>query len=240
MLKIAFCDDDQYYIDYMSQMLREILEDMRLEYDIVTFNDGKSLLKDYRKEESYDLMFIDIGMNEMDGITLVKRIREMDEQVILVFLTMLEDRVFETFGYNIFRFITKKSDDAHKKYIFRECIERAKSLKNIYIFNTDEGKLKIKESEIVYFERNLRKFYMMTIRGKYRVIVDNFEQLNKVIESSPSFQMLSRSTLINLRFVDEITKNNEVIARYGNEKEVFAISRGKKRAFYDQFINYLR
>lgn len=241
MINIAFCDDEKYYLKSMSQLMKKELEEMKLEYDMETFEDAKTLLKDYRnREESFDLIFLDIDMKKMDGIALAKRIREMDAQVIIVFLTMMEDRVYDTFGYNVFRFIKKTQDKEQISKVFRECIKHASLLTSTYLFNIPEGIIKVRESDIVYFERNLRKFYINTTKGQHRLLIEKFEQISDILGESNYFQMPNRSTLINMRYVDEIIKNNEVIVRYSDRTEKLLLSRGKKKEFYESFIAYIK
>lgn len=241
MLKVAFCDDEKHYLKSMSNLIKIELEKMKIEYDIETFEDGISFLKDYKKEEeSFDLIFLDIEMQEIDGITLAKRIREMDNEVTIVFLTVMEDRVYDTFGYNVFRFIKKTLDQDQIGKLFRECIQHTILVTSTYLFNLLDGVIKVKESEIVYFERSLRKFYMHTTRGQHRILIDKFEEILEIIGNNKCFQMPNRSILVNMRYVDEINKNNEVIVRYSDKAEALILSRGKRKVFYESFINYIK
>lgn len=241
MIRIAFCDDQNLYLDKMKELIVIELEALNLEYDIETYTSGISLLKDYNKDiEGLDIIFLDIDMPELDGITVAKQIREMNNQVVIVFLTAMENRVYDTFGYNAYRFILKSYDENRIRGLFKECLKYTIGLKASYTFNTPDGILKLAEKEIIYFERNLRKFYIKSTKGVYRIIIDKFEDIIEEIGKNSFFQRPNRSVLVNLRYVDEITKKDEVIVRCGNEEESFPLGRTRKKEFYDSFISYIR
>lgn len=241
MIRIAFCDDQKSYLDKMRGLIVLELDKLNLEYDIEMYDNGNILLKDYNKNiEGLDIIFLDIDMPEIDGITIAKEIREMNSQVVIVFLTMMENRVYDTFGYNAFRFILKSYDEEHIRSLFKECIKHALALKANYMFNTLDGVLRLSEKEIIYFERNLRKFYIKSTKGVYRIIIDKFEDINEKLGNNSFFQRPNRSILVNLRYVDEITKKDEVIIRYKDEVETVTLGRTRKKEFYDSFISYIR
>lgn len=241
MIRIAFCDDQDVYLERMKELIVLELEALSLQYDIETYTSGTSLLKDYNKDiEGLDIIFLDIDMPKLDGISVAKQIREMNNQVVIVFLTMMENRVYDTFGYNAYRFILKSYGEDRIRTLFRECLKHAVGLKASYTFNTPDGILKLAEKEIIYFERNLRKFYIKSTKGTYRIIIDKFEDITEELGENHFFERPNRSVLLNLRYVYEITKKDEVVVRYHDEEEKFPLGRTRKKDFYDSFISYIR
>jgi DNA-binding response OmpR family regulator len=59
-------------------------------FEVYTFNKPSSVLRDFRTG-MYDLIILDIKMPEIDGLTLYKKIREIDNKVHVLFLTALSD-----------------------------------------------------------------------------------------------------------------------------------------------------
>ena len=241
MLRIAFCDDQEHYLKLMCRIAEEVFKEMGIEYDIETFNSGEEFLKNYEKTtEMFDIIFLDIEMPNMDGITLASAIRELDQNTMVVFVTGMEDRVYDAFGYNIFKFIRKSEGDATLKKSFKECIEKVNLERNSYLFNTKEGCLKLKENEIIYFEIELRKFYITTLMGKYRIMVESFKEVMDILKQNNSFVMPNRSTLVNMRYVKSINKGNEVVLFCNTNMYSFFISRNKKQEFNERFMSYIK
>jgi DNA-binding response OmpR family regulator len=59
-------------------------------FEVHTFNKPSSVLRDFRAS-LYDLIILDIKMPEIDGLTLYKKIREIDSKAQVLFLTALSD-----------------------------------------------------------------------------------------------------------------------------------------------------
>ena len=80
-MRIAICDDEELFRKEFKTVLDKQLAE--LDYDIDTFPDG-NLLFDSFCACPYDLVFLDIEMPEMDGITLAKKLRSKSESVFIV------------------------------------------------------------------------------------------------------------------------------------------------------------
>jgi DNA-binding response OmpR family regulator len=59
-------------------------------FEVYAFNKPSSVLRDFRAG-MYDLIILDIMMPEIDGLILYKKIREIDKDVHVLFLTALSD-----------------------------------------------------------------------------------------------------------------------------------------------------
>lgn len=241
MLSIMVCDDEEIYIKDLSKRLQQELKGLDINYDLETFTSSTKLLEEYKqREERPDLLILDIDMPELDGIALTEAIRQMDEEVTIVLITSMEDRVYDAFGYNIYKFIRKGLSAEERNGILRQCIKYVESTKNTYLFNTEKEVLKLRENEIIYFEIQLRKFYMQTIKGRYRVMVTRFEDILEILKGNSNFAMPNRSTLVNMRYIRTITKEQEVLLEYTGNQDKILMGRSKKRAFYSKFVEYIK
>ena len=59
---------------------------MGLRVDTDVFFDGNILLKSIQSGERYGLIFIDIEMEQVDGISAARKIRETDRSVLLIYI----------------------------------------------------------------------------------------------------------------------------------------------------------
>ena len=55
----------------------------------------------------FDLIFMDIYLNELNGIDIVRKIRQMDSKVMIVFLTTSKEYIFEAAPFHFFDYIFK-------------------------------------------------------------------------------------------------------------------------------------
>lgn len=93
MLKIAVCDDSQTDVE----MLEAAFDKLRhyvIDYDV--YFSGKELLEYTALHgEVYHLYIFDIEMPDMNGLELVKEVRERDAKALFVFLTSYTQYVME-------------------------------------------------------------------------------------------------------------------------------------------------
>ena len=87
MFRIAICDDEPHFREQMKEMLMQYMQDSGVYYEIDNFQSGKELLELGIELNQYKIIFLDINMDEMDGIQTAKKIREQNTELFLVFVT---------------------------------------------------------------------------------------------------------------------------------------------------------
>lgn len=89
MLKIAICDDDLGFTGSLETMVLEESRSIGIRVDTNVFSDGKTLLKSIQSGERYGLIFIDIEMEQVDGISAAwKSVRQIVQCCLYIFLDM--------------------------------------------------------------------------------------------------------------------------------------------------------
>jgi DNA-binding NtrC family response regulator len=109
--KILFVDDEPD-ITWLSKTVLE-----RNGFEVQTFESPMSVLENF-KPGSYDLLVIDIKMREMDGFELYDKLRKMDNNINVCFLTAAQEY------YDKYK--------EHYPWVTKECfIAKPISLKNL-------------------------------------------------------------------------------------------------------------
>ena len=70
MLRIAICDDDKRFTGELEKIIIKECNELKTAIETEIFFDGKTLLNDIDMHRRYDIIFIDIEMRQLDGITL--------------------------------------------------------------------------------------------------------------------------------------------------------------------------
>ena len=91
-MRVALVDDTQEE----RQILSAILDEELPQADVFTFTDGESFLKDW-ENNTYDLILLDIYMNEMLGVDVARKVRETDLDVRIVFCTTSNEFASESY-----------------------------------------------------------------------------------------------------------------------------------------------
>ncbi|MBR3307632.1 MAG: response regulator, partial [Lachnospiraceae bacterium] len=115
------------------------------------------LLKAISNGENVDIIFLDINMDDMDGLSVAKRIREIDDDVPIILVTAFMNYAIDGYKVKASRFLIK--DDLDKT--FDECMDdickdiRKKS--KTIAFNCVEGEMRLKASDIILIETSGHK-----------------------------------------------------------------------------------
>lgn len=87
MLRVAICDDDLKFTGQIEALVFHESKKLGIRVETEVFSDGKTLLNSIQNGEHYQLIFIDIEMEQVDGITAARCIREIDRTVLLIYVS---------------------------------------------------------------------------------------------------------------------------------------------------------
>lgn len=73
MFRIAICDDEKIFRDDLKEILIRYMTDRGIMLEIDTFSSGKEFAELGIEMVKYKIVFLDINMDELDGIMTAKR-----------------------------------------------------------------------------------------------------------------------------------------------------------------------
>ena len=117
-MRIAIVDDERRDCAALNEMLAERLSRPAF---IDVYNSGVRFLD---SEMRYDLIFLDIVMEGLDGIETARRLRERDMGCLIVFLTSSSKYAWDAFPVHPFDYLLKPIDKARLARVLDEA-ERA-------------------------------------------------------------------------------------------------------------------
>lgn len=110
-MRTAICEDEKIYADRLSGSLKRYLSSLNEKADIDVFTDGASLSERLGNGECYDVIFLDIQLENSDGMDTAEEIRQYDKAVPIIFVTGLENRAADGYAVNAFDYIVKSDFD---------------------------------------------------------------------------------------------------------------------------------
>jgi len=236
VIKIALCDDNNIFLQELRSFIQEYLVNHYIEGETYIYDSGTNFLKCFEKDKFFfDMFFLDIDMPKIDGIEVAKQIRMYNKNLILIFLTSMEDRVYETFHFNTFRFIRKSCMLAE----IEECLDKAFRLfeneNTLYSFKTKDSIVKLATQDILYFTYFNRHVEVWTIHQHYIINVNKFQDVINQFKDK-NFISIHKGCIINVRYIKVI--NKLFIILDNNQK--LSISRYKVNEVFEAFTNYAR
>lgn len=204
-MRIAVCDDEELFRIEFKSVLDKVL--INAEYDIDTFSGGSSLYEAFLKNP-FDLVFLDIEMPGIDGITLAKRLRVVSENVQIVFLTSHIEYALEGYEVNALRYLVKPVDMNKLSEVLKYIQDKKNNSRQIMIKQEGED-IVIDISDIIYMESMDKNVRIVTSKSEYitRYNISDYEEELK----NSGFLRIHRGYLISLSKVKKIVKNDVVM-----------------------------
>lgn len=210
MISIAICDDDKELTGTVEQCLRKISAEQSMGITCEVFFDGLDLVRAVTEQGmGFDLVYMDIEMADMDGISAALALREAKLPTIIVYMSCHEERMREVFLVEPFRFLLKPIEEAEFRAVFLSAWERIREQTGYYTFSYKKACYRIPFGLITYFESR-RRIIIVHLAGKtvkeedsrqdwfYGKMGDIEEQ---VADLNGRFLRLHQSFLVNFDYI---------------------------------------
>lgn len=117
-MKLAICDDEKRIRDIIAESVKEVSEKIEIEF----YADAKGILS---ASFDSDILFLDIQMPGIDGMGAARMLRSSGKKTVIVFVTALEDQVFNAFDVGAFNYIVKPFTKAKIIEVFKKAVKQA-------------------------------------------------------------------------------------------------------------------
>lgn len=108
MIKVAVCDDEPTMLDYLCENISAEFKRQGMKICLNKYLSGELFLNAH-KSEPFDVVFLDIVMQNMNGFDVAKEMRGIFQKTYIIFVTTESSLVYESFDFQPFYFIPKGS-----------------------------------------------------------------------------------------------------------------------------------
>lgn len=239
MFKIAVCDDEDFFLSEMNQILKNYMDKLSIDYEIEIFSSGTAFLDLESEVKSFHIVFLDILM-KVNGMEVARQIRNISKDIFIVFITATDAYAFEGYKVEAFRYILK-SNSQYKKMLY-ECMDAVFSKIEFFTakkkFHFIEGEKDVCIDRLLYVESRLHKlfFYVMEDSLNKYTLYDTLNELEKEL-AGMDFVRVHQSFLINMKYITSLSKyqvllNDEITiniprARYKYVQKVYTLYKEK-------------
>jgi two-component system response regulator LytT len=216
--RIAICDDEIYYQDELSNLLKTYENESGNKLDICRFSSGEKLLSQY-EETIFHILVLDIEMGGLSGMETAREIRKKDEDVIIIFATSFDNYALGAFEVNALNYLVKPVDYTKLKKVMslataaidfkRDQISARKRYLEVKIKNTD---VYIEITKIKYIEKKRNTSIIRTVDNEY-ACYETLSQLYEKLDVN-KFCYVHQGYIVNFDMIQEVGKNTIVLADY--------------------------
>lgn len=229
MIRIAIVEDERSAMQTLKQYITHHAEEKRLLISVDEFWDGASFLDEYSKQ--FHIIFLDIVMPHLDGMETARRLREMDQDVCLIFITSMEQYAIQGYEVSALDFIVKPVDYDLFSVKLEKAIAHIK-IDECFQVPVANGMRTVRFSQVYFVESSKHYLYIHTasevlkMRGSMRDIRQRFEP--------NGFALSSGSFLVNLSYVEKATKNEAMV-----NGTVIPIARTHRADFWEKMAVHM-
>ena len=166
---------------------------------ILEFLSGDQLISYYNIRQDIDIVFLDIIMDGCNGVEVAEKIRNKDKKINIIFLTSVDQYVYEGYRLKANDYIIKSSSYRRVRETFERIMNDIVDYEKHFILEKNDGGLfKIYYQEIVYIETYGRKTRIITNSGSivsYKTMKQHMEELDN------SFYRCHESFIVNMLYI---------------------------------------
>lgn len=208
MTYIAICDDDILLTGTLETMLFELQEPLRRRFHVDVYVSGRELVQALEQGSSYDIVFLDIEMEGMNGIQTGYSIRSQAANAgpEIIYISSHDQYHIELYPIRPIAFVPKP--------LTRSVVERAVTLAldelqrkaAVFYYQKHQTIMRVWKSDIYYFESMGKKIRMVTNSGvdEFRM---SFAKLLFRLRGDQDYVVVHRSFIVNLNNVSTFTRD---------------------------------
>ena len=218
MFNIAICDDEAWYVQQMTNFVREYLRlHPELSGQIHTFRRGPELLCQAEENGGFDLYLLDIIMPGLNGIQTGQQLRELGNGGEIIYLTTSSDYAIDSYSVRAFFYLLKPIEKERLFAVLDAAFEKLNERRSkALLVTTKDGPRRILLDQILYVERVGRglRYYCsggtvdsLSLRVTFHTAVEQ-------LLADPRFCQCGSSFAFNLQHVAGV-KGQEVLLDNG-------------------------
>ena len=231
MIRVAIVEDDAEVQGVLQEYVRRYTRQYGTEFEVSVFADGVDILDNYRAV--YDIIFLDVEMKHLDGMTTAERIRQMDADVILIFITNMAQYAIRGYSVGALDYVLKPVPYFAFSQQLQKAVEKVSRHARHYLAVPVEGGLRRLDTvQIYYLESEGHRVHFYTEDGEFTApgALKTFEEK---LAACP-FARCNSGYLVNLAQVRGVQQGVVEVGPYELQ-----VSRPKRKSFLAALADYI-
>ena len=201
-MQIAVCDDEKEIRDMFAEKIGQLYP----KADLPLYQSGEELLL---SDNEPDILLLDIKMPGKNGMETARELRKKNKMTIIIFVTALDDFVFQAFDVGAFHYLVKPFDDRKFAEVLQNAIEWSEDRRKLenagrkgempnLVITTGGKHITVNLEDVVYAEVFDRKVILHTMDAD----IEYYGKMKELEEKvGDEFYRTHRSFLVNFSFI---------------------------------------
>ena len=231
MIRIAMVEDEAAVREQLQGYIQRYTSQYGTEFAVTEFSDGVEILDAYRPV--YDIVLLDVEMKHLDGMETARRIRELDRDVVLLFITNMAQYAIKGYAVGALDYVLKPVPYFAFSQQLQKAEEKLRRRARHYLAVPVEGGLRrLDTAQIYYMESEGHRVHFYTEEGEFSApgALKTFEEK---LADLP-FARCNSGYLVNLAQVKRVQQGLAQVGPYELQ-----VSRPKRKSFLAALADYI-
>lgn len=230
-MNLAIVDDNQIQQEIILSTLRTYENEKNTSLEISSYNDGDSFLNAYIPGD-FDLIFMDIYLKDQNGIDIVRKIRQIDSKVLIVFLTTSAEHIFEAAPFHFFDYILKPFEYTQIFHVLDEALQLLPESEPELSFEYRSFDVHFPLSKIQYIYSNNHEVIIHTSNGTQAFRLPFYSVTDHLNDSR--FLQCNRGIVLNMDYIKTMESDYFEMT----DSKCFPIKTKGRKQIREQYIKY--
>lgn len=234
MVRIAIVDNAPVCQTILTGLCRRYETEQGTPLDVTVFDDGDAFVASYTPV--WDVIIIDVDLGGIDGLGVMRRIREVDDAVEVILVSLTDEYAVGGYEINAMSYILKPPSYEVFERAMTRCLEARRASERRTILIMSGGRIRrVRLDEIIYVDSVKHRTILHTMLGNMQIVCSIIRFEERLIELDHAFVRANSGYLVNLAHVTAV-EEHEAIMSNGDR---LPISRPRRTAFKQAFASYV-
>ena len=166
MIRVAIVEDEAAVRDQLMGYVQRYMRQYDAQIEVTMFTDGVEILEEYRPV--YDIIFLDVEMQHLDGMETASRIRALDSDVLLIFITNMAQYAIKGYAVGALDYVLKPVPYfAFSQQLQKAAGQLARRARRYLAVPVDGGMRRLDEASVYYIESEGHRIHFYTEDGDF-------------------------------------------------------------------------
>ena len=202
LMNIAIVDDDVKDMEQIDGLLRLYASHHHSDIQTEYFQDPEAFLASYSPYK-YSTIFLDIYMNDKNGVDTARKIREMDPDALIVFLTTSLDHMPSAFSLHAFDYVIKPAEKDRIFKLMDDITHQVTQDGKSFTYLDKKCECRILFSDILGIRSNGHYLHITDKNMQEHISRMTFSEAEVQLDGDNRFLLINRGTLVNMDYISD-------------------------------------
>ena len=200
-MRIAVCDDSSLDRDLFVALLHHYFVNKPISKEIIQYENGVDLLHDVEDDMWFDIVFLDIYMNDLLGIDVAHKLRSLGYRGHIIFLTATADFAVDSYEVEALGYLLKPQSFEKLSQVMDRAIRTMTT--NTYLVKNHSKIIRVPYHEILYIESMNSKCIIHCCNEQHYVIYKRLTTIEHELNDK-RFLRCHQSYLVNMDHIHQV------------------------------------